>query len=347
MRITRLRVDGVRNLNAVDISPAAGVNVFYGENGAGKTSLLESLHVLATGRSFRGRKSPFVNRHGGVANIFAQISHRHGDIGLGFERARTGWRARSNGVGIASLSELAHQITVVVFHPGLHALVEGSPSVRRRFLDYGVFHVEPSFLDHWRGYARALKQRNAALKIGQDAAAWEAEMVRWSVGLSAARERYVDQLQAAFDSVLSLLSLSVVGIELGLRPGLVGAQLADRLASQRAQDRAAGYARNGPHRADLLFVDSDGTVAGRLSRGQQKLVSLAVILSQAKVLNEVLGESPIVALDDLASELDAVHLESSISMLRDLGAQMFVSGTSMLAGADRVFHVERGRIGLG
>lgn len=344
MQVNRLRIDGVRNLHAVDIEPATGLNMIVGPNGAGKTSILEALYALSTGRSFRGGRAPFVNHAAGVATIFSEIERGRQSHRLGLERRGSGWQARVDGEPVKTLGELAQQLAVLVFHPGLHALVEGSSGVRRKFLDFGVFHVEQNFLGHWRTYARALKQRNAGLKQNGPTEGWESAMAQAAIPLTEARYEYVDELHPAFSAILGRLSLDLIGIELSLKRGWGDGDLAARLAQQRQHDQTTGITRAGPHRADLEFRDALGVVAGRLSRGQQKLVALALVLAQARVMRNRLGEAPIVALDDLASELDSTHRELALGLLRDMDAQIWVSGTDEVDTQAKVFHVEHGRV---
>lgn len=344
MRVKRLTVDGVRNLRGVDIHPSAGLNLVLGPNGAGKTSVLEALYALSTGRSFRGGKAPFVDRASNHATIFAELEREGTGHRLGLERRGTQWQGRADGEAIKSLGDLAQQLAVLVFHPGLHALVEGSPSVRRKFLDFGVFHVEHTFLSHWRQYARAMKQRNAALKQSAPVDGWEQAMVSAAGPLTVARQSYVDELLPAFKAALAKLSLALDGIELELKRGWADGDLADKLFEQRGHDRTTATTRSGPHRADLAFRDETGNVVGRLSRGQQKIVALALVLAQAQVMHQRLGESPIIALDDLASELDEKHRQLTLSLLADLDAQIWVTGTDRIEIDAKVFHVEHGQI---
>ncbi len=331
----------------MDLEPTS-LNFIVGPNGAGKTSLLEALYALSTGRSFRGSRSPFINRSSGVVQIYAEVERQGQRHRLGLGRRGKEWEVRVDGERANSLGRLARLLAVLVFHPGLHALVEGSPSVRRRFLDFGVFHVEPTFVDHWRQYSRALKQRNAALRAGDPAEPWEAAMVGAAEPLTIARQQYVDDLYPEFQGALRALSLSMDHLEFSLRVGWTG-DLLSRLGAQREADRGSGLTRSGPHRADLTFTDEDGTVSGRLSRGQQKLVALALVLAQAKLLSQRLGGPPILALDDLPSELDAGHVASTMDFLTSLKAQIWITATEM----DRlsvengsVFHVEHGDVRL-
>jgi DNA replication and repair protein RecF len=167
MLVTRLTVSGLRRFDCISIDPAPGLNVITGDNGAGKTSLLEALHLMAYGRSFRGRVRDGLVRTGAEAvEVFvewqegAEARHRR----AGLRHTGQAWVGRLDGQHVSQLGELCAALAVVSFEPGSHALVTGGGEPRRRFVDWGLFHVEPGFLPLWRRYARALKQRNALLK---------------------------------------------------------------------------------------------------------------------------------------------------------------------------------------
>ncbi|MGH8074570.1 MAG: DNA replication/repair protein RecF, partial [Lysobacter sp.] len=196
MQVTRLDIRHLRRFEQVQLSPAPGLNVLVGDNGAGKTSVLEALHLMAYGRSFRGRVGDGLVRHGAPAlEVFVEWRERSasgsptlspvgqaptGDGALrtrkaGLRHAGRDWEGRLDGSRVAQLGELCAALAVVTFEPGSHALVSGPGEVRRRYLDWGLFHVEPGFLPVWRRYSRALKQRNALLK----ARASEAQLDAW------------------------------------------------------------------------------------------------------------------------------------------------------------------------
>lgn len=207
MQVIRLTAAGLRRFESVTIEPAAGLNLITGDNGAGKTSLLEALHLMAYGRSFRGRVRDGLVRTGSDAvEIFVEWREgpdaRHRRAGL----RHTGqtWVGRLDGENVAQLGELCAALAVVSFEPGSHALVTGGGEPRRRFVDWGLFHVEPDFLPLWRRYARALKQRNALLKSGaggQQLDAWDHELAEAGEPLTRHRRQYLEQLQVRLSAV--------------------------------------------------------------------------------------------------------------------------------------------------
>ncbi len=354
MRVCKLSVDGVRNLVDVVVEPGPALNLFVGPNGAGKTSLLEALHCLGHGRSFRrGGRHEYLSRQARRALIVAELETASGRHRLGLERRPADWQARLDGRELGSLGELAQCLAVAVFHPGLHELIEGAPEERRRFLDFGVFHVEPSFFPVWQTYRRALRQRNAALRTGAPAAGvrvWDEALADAGEQLTLLRARHVAALAGSFERMLARVApeLGAIGVALS-RGWTEGKALMEALADHLASDREQRFTRCGPHRADLKLAGPDGRVAGRLSRGQQKLVALALLLAQTETLRTSSGLRPVIGLDDLPSELDRAHPQQVISILLDQGSQLWVTGTEApqirsVPEDTRMFHVEHGRI---
>ena len=357
MILTRLQVRQVRCLAAVDLEPAPGLNVIVGPNGAGKSSLVEAVHLLGYGRSFRGRVGDGLIRSGQPhLEVYAEwragsgVSHR-----AGLRHAGGRWEARLDGAPVPSLAELCAQVAVITFEPGSHDLIGGGAEHRRRYLDWGLFHVEPDFLPVWRRYSRALKQRNALLKAGPTLSSlepWDLELAEAGERLTRLREHYLAGLEAPIEAEAAAFLPELGHARLSFRPGWKREDLtlADALLLARDRDRALGYTSVGPHRADgrLDYAGLPGREA--LSRGQEKLTALACILGQARDLAHRQAEWPLVCLDDLASELDQAHQGQVLASLLASGAQVLITGTELptsveQAGQDyRLFHVEHGQL---
>ena len=365
MRVTRLQARQFRRFDDVQIEPGPGLNLITGDNGAGKTSLLEALHLMAYGRSFRARVRDGLIRDGQSAlEVFVEWEERHLPNATnapaetrrrraGLRHAGSDWSGRLDGRDVEQLGDLCAALAVVTFEPGSHALITGSAEYRRRYLDWGLFHVEHDFLVAWRRYARALKQRNALLKRRGNAAeldVWEREMADAGERVTRHRETYLAELQPHVASLLEVWAPALGHVELGYQPGWrrETVPLADALLLSRDRDLQAGYTSAGPHRADWR-IDFSG-IPGRaaLSRGQAKIAALAAILGQGEHQAGQRGQWPVVALDDLASELDRAHQGRVLDRLAGWGAQVFMTGTDTPPGlVDRglepvVFHVEHG-----
>lgn len=356
MWLQSLRIRGLRCLADVTIPLQPGVSIFAGPNGAGKTSVLEAAFLLSHARSFRsGAKDALLQRGAESLSTFAELQHLDGRvrrIGLGRQGAR--WDARMDGESV-SLGELVGECAVVCFEPGSHALIAGGAEERRRYLDWGVFHVEHEFIGAWRRYQRALKQRNSLLRSPNTVSEslflpWETELDATATLIDRFRALYLEALRPHIAEATAGLLPELGAVEIRYRRGWADdATLGEVLASQRGRDLARGHTTAGSHRADWSIAFEQAPQREHLSRGQEKLTALGCVLAQAALYAERRGERPIVCLDDLASELDKPHQAAVVEQLRSAGAQVLVTGTevpeALQGGPAQVFHVEQGHIG--
>ena len=356
MQLTRLDVRRLRCLEQVEFRPAPGLNLITGGNGAGKTSLIEAVHLLGYGRSFRGRVRDGLIRSGSPnLELYAEWLDGQGrPRRAGLRHSGGDWEARLDGAPSPSLTELCAELAVVTFEPGSHELIAGGAEHRRRFLDWALFHVEPGFLPVWRRYARALKQRNTLLKRGPAAPAlapWDRELAEAGETLSTLRADYLARLEPVLAATAGEFLPELGAAGLRFLPGWrrEESSLEDALLLGRERDLALGYTSQGPHRADWR-VDYLG-LPGReaLSRGQEKLTALACVLAQARAFAAERGEWPLVCLDDLGSELDRPHQHQALVSVLASGAQVLLTATETPAlppGVEAAarFHVERGQL---
>lgn len=347
MALTRLTVTGLRCFENAALEPAPGLNLVTGPNASGKTSLLEAIFLLGRGRSFRTARREAMIREGAER---LQVVGRLGDARvLGMEVTRGGWTARLAGESVTQLAQLAGVLPVQLMDPEVHRLVQEGPGERRRYLDWATFHVKPGFLDVWRKYQRALRQRNAALKARRGLATIEV----WEQAL-AENGHLLDQLRretvAELAEPVNQAAQHLLGAELRLeyRSGQAADQdLAEALAVHRERDLRAGMTQVGPHRADLSLTLDDHRARGWVSRGQQKLVAAAMVLGQARLLAPRWGGRGILLVDDPAAELDRERCEKLLALISQLPFQVFITALDSqgLPGleAARTFHVEQGR----
>jgi len=353
VRLSELRIENLRVVSESTLVLPAGWSVFVGPNGAGKTSLLEAVFLLSHGRSFRSASRDTLSRVGGRGfSVFGRIERADGiSHRLGLARNNNRLEARVDGADV-TLGALVQACAVVCFEPGSHELINGAADGRRRYLDWGVFHVEHEFLDDWRRYQRALRQRNVLLREGaadQELDPWEAEMAASGERLSRYRADYVEQLRPILQEILGTFLGELGEPVLVFEPGWSGPQaLSAALRDGRSRDRDRGHTGRGPHRADWSVGFARAPRREHLSRGQEKLCALAFVLAQARLHAVRCGEWPILCFDDLASELDRAHLAVVLEVARNSGAQVLMTGTEVpaaLAGAGcdaTVFHVEHG-----
>lgn len=356
MYLTRLKVQAFRNFNKLDIEPGQHFNFIYGDNGSGKTSILEAIHFLSLGRSFR---SHLVNRiiqyHSPALTVFGTVFSPTADnhFNIGIEKGREGkLRLRIANETAHSASQLAKLLPLQLLNPDSYSLLTEGPRPRREFLDWGVFHVEPLFFDVWQRFQKALAQRNAALQQNvpfRQVKVWDMELVPAAIELSRLREGYFQHLVPMVRQVLAGL-IAIADFSIDYKPGWdVNEALELILESSYLRDKALGYTQYGPQRADIIFKVSNVPAQDSLSRGEQKLLVCALRLAQGILLRELTGKICIYLLDDLAAELDPHHRECVINALAGLNAQVFITAVERKISdllknySCKMFHVEHGK----
>jgi DNA replication and repair protein RecF len=269
-------------------------------------------------------------------------------VRLGFEVSRAGTTARVAGRPAETLAELSRVFAVQVIEPGIHRLVEEGGYRRRRWLDWAVFHVEPQFIDTWVRYTRALKQRNAALKSdSSQAGIWDPELSRLGELIAESRRTFLERLQPYWREAVA--ALSGLDVELHyLRGWNLEQSLEEALVASRARDELRQLTHSGPHRADVAVRLHGRPAREVLSRGQQKLVAVAMTLAQLRLLQDQTQTTPTLLLDDPGAELDGERLERFIGEVLKLRCQLVVtslhSESRLFGTPDRTFRVVQGRV---
>ncbi len=361
MYLARLDIHDVRNIASAQLRFPPGPTLLVGDNGSGKTSVLEAVWLLGTGRSFRSnRVAPMIRYGAQAATVFGEVVVAGGhSTSIGVTRERSGgMEIKVGGEAARASSALAAVLPVQLINPDSVELVIGPPARRRRFLDWGTFHVEPSFLATWKSFRRGLEQRNALLRRSVSAAphefdAWEARLGEDAERLNGLRSQHVDALQPVVADVLRELG-GPDEIEIRYTAGWDRTQgaLSDLLASQRDADREQGYTRAGPQRADLRLTVGGRSAAEVLSRGQQKILACALLLAQGRRLASATAKQGIYLVDDLPAELDREHRELLGRALATMPAQVLVTAVQhdlVISGLQTatelmMFHVEQGRV---
>lgn len=349
MPLAELRVENLRCIESAALDLAPELNLIAGANGAGKTSVLEAIFLLGRGRSFRTRNTERLIRHGqSRLTVFGRTDDAPAQVAGVEVAADGGTRARINGANAESLLELSAVLPVQAIDPEIHKLVDQGPERRRRWLDWLVFHVEPSFGIHWARYNRALKQRNAALRSGiSHIDGWDAELIKNGEAMATARSAAMERLTPRLTQMFERFG----GLEVtaSLSQGwAAGTPLSDSLKTHIDRDRVRGTTTMGPHRADVVLRRHQRTARETLSRGQQKLTAVAMIVSQLQLLQEEVGLKAVLLLDDPAAELDTQNLQRLFAELTALRCQMIATSltpeTALFQAPKATFHVEQGRV---
>lgn len=351
MRIEWLQVRNVRNLSNLRIEPGPQLNIISGPNGSGKTALLEAIHFLGRCRSFRTTGINRVIRYQ-QKELVVSAGLRLPDqsqVVTGVQRTRTALDIRYNNRTVRKVSEQAAQIPVITVTPDSHRLISGSPVHRRRWLDWAMFHVKPDYIDTWRDYHKALKNRNNLLRKNsiEQLGVWEQEMGRAAEKINGQRNAFISELAAEMAGVAQLLEIPLATLEYD--PGWQqGVDLDQLLLRSRKGDQDRGGTRYGVHRSDIAIREGGRDIGLIYSRGQIKLSIIVLALAQDSVFRHRTGQGPIILVDDLPAELDVASQRRVIEALALRGGQVFITTTGKIPKhrhkQQTMFHVEHGHI---
>jgi DNA replication and repair protein RecF len=358
--LTRLMIQNLRNLQAVDIYPSEQVNLFSGLNGSGKTSILEAISILGLGRSFRTHKhKPLIRYEQSSYTLFGQVKNGAAQIPLGVNRQLNGEVSfKAHGSVVSSAAALAGYLPLQIFNADSFQLLDGSPKERRQFIDWLVFHVEPNFFQVWKDHQLCLKHRNSLLRRDRidsfELESWDQELIGFTERLTDFRKSSLDGFNKTF-AELSQEFLGLEGLQLSFYQGWdKGLSYAQALAGAYEGDRNQGFTRLGGHRADLKITLNGLDAADVLSRGQQKLLVTALKIAQGLLFSQLTERKCIYLIDDLPAELDKDHRALLVHWLDTMKTQVFITGVdqhSLIEAWEKttnvnikLFHVEQGRV---
>lgn len=364
MSLTHLQINRVRNLKQVKLQDLARVNVFFGRNGSGKTSVLEAIHLLGMARSFRGNSVKSLITHGEASCVAFGIADSAGAnnsrVSLGVQRGAAGEALiKVAGSPIKSVAGLVEYLPLQVINADSFELLTGAPGARRQYLDWGVFHVEHRFLEQWQRFQRCIKQRNKLLRHGkirqQELTVWTKDLASSGAAVGEYRKAYFHQLLPRFrDIVAQLVPGLVGGIELRYQQGWdKHSSYESALEASASADIEQGYTHVGPQRADIKVMIDGRLAAETLSRGQQKLVVCGLKLAQGQLMSEQGKGRCTYLVDDLPSELDLEHSRQVCELLASMEAQVFITCVDQADIASvwpddkaeiAMFHVEHGAV---
>lgn len=348
MPVSRLALTDFRSYASTLIEPGPGFVLLFGENGAGKTNLLEAVSLLAPGRGLRGAPLSEMARQGGSGSFAVAARLGETDIGTGTQASAPERRqVRINGAP-AAVNSLSERLSVLWLTPAMDRLFAGSTGDRRRFLDRLVLALEPGHAHHSTRYDAAMRARNKLLsEDGWDEtwlASLEAAMAEHGTEIAAARQRTVVALEQALadapEDQFARASIALVGWD--------GGDLSNVLRATRQRDSAAGRAVEGPHRQDLAVSHrAKNMPAAQSSTGEQKALLLGLVLAHAELVAERRGEAPVLLLDEVAAHLDPSRRAALFARLEGRG-QVWMTATEAALfdgiGEASRFHVRSGSV---
>jgi len=353
--IEELTGRSIRNLKDFTIKTSPTLNVFYGPNASGKTSVLESIYLLSRLKSFRSKRiSDVITKKSDKLSVFAKGKTENSNFSVGVEKGRGVTQIKFNGDPVKTASEQVKNLPVYVLTPNYQQLFTGSPKERRHWLDWSLFHVEQSYLEAWKNYHKALRHRNMLLKGSRgfnssEIEGWERQIEKEATEIDAMRDKYLRDLGVKLNNK-HLPAVLSEGAEINYaNNNYCKTGLREALKKNRKMDAMRGFTTAGPHRTDISFNYQGLGVGKHLSRGQTKLFAAALISTQLEKLKDT-GGTPIMLVDDLYAELDKTSSEKTLDLLLANDTQTFVSSIAAPSKKEReknniaMFHVERGNI---
>ncbi|CEK09130.1 DNA replication/repair protein RecF [Legionella hackeliae] len=331
MSLAQLQLYNLRNIQSARLDLHSRINFFTGENGSGKTSVLEAIYLLGSGHSFRTREIlPLISHGEESLTVFARTFDEQS---ISIQKSvHSPTQVRINKHVCQSSSELAHFLPCQVFYQDIFQIIDAGPSVRRSVMDWGLFHVKQNYHSLWKDYKRALKQRNVLLKQRAHPrmlTPWNLIISDLATKLDEARGEYFLLLCPEFEKTLRQLTTLDFSLQYykGWDKREAGKSLVTILEENYEKDIARQFTQYGAHKADLFLTSDEFSAKQYLSRGQQKILLFALKLSQAKLMSK-----PCLYLcDDLTSEFDKYHIERLLNLFMEIEGQFFITSTSSLS----------------
>ncbi len=355
MILQKLDIYNVRNIQRACIFPSPAINFIYGNNASGKSSLLEAVFILGRAKSFRSPSlSSVINFDDNnflVSGKCAENDHIFFQLGISADSKNT--KIRMDGLPVKRRADLAYTFPLQLIHPKSYKLLDAGSQVRREFIDWGVFNLHNEFLPHWRNFKKSLSQRNAILKkkLVNQIDVWNQELVEYGTIVAQYRKQYLSVFQPEFNRIVhQFMDIGQINLK------AVNGWSSERdyhqvLCDDIDKDLRYGYTHSGPHRGDFQLLVNNKLAKSFVSRGQLKLLVLALKLAQVNLLYRETNKITCILIDDLASELDYQNKRKLLRFLADMNVQIFMTATALEEFGDithieeyKLFHVEHGKI---
>lgn len=368
MRIKRLKVENFRNLEKLDIEFSDGVNIIYGNNAQGKTNIIEAIYIFSFGKSFRANKDIELlkfDKEYFLSNIEIMKKDREFEMDFGFDKISNKKMIKVNGVIQKKISDIIGKLNVVVFKPEDIKIVTDAPSVRRKYIDYLISSISKGYLENITKYKKVLEERNNLLKE-----------IKIKLKGNRVLEKNDEDFLDVYDKLLSKLNCEIYnerkrvieklnnyiyGIHLKLTENYINNEklhikyvsnveediqkMYNNLIKSRLNDINKGYTSFGIHRDDYIISINSLDVSIYGSQGQKKSSIISLKLSELKVIEEVIGEKPVLLLDDYMSELDERRRLKFLDIIEDI--QIIITTTHKISidGKENTyFYVDNGKI---
>lgn len=325
--ITAITIHQFRNIVSAQLKTAP-INIISGDNGSGKSSLLEALYYLSHLKSFRTSKPQRLIHHDYDHFILnSTISLDKDTHNIGLQRTSSHNQTLKLNGETTKAQDIAYHLPMQFIDTQCHQYFTGGPEKRRQYLNWGLFHMKHSFLSTWKACTNLLKQRNAALKLRQlnELDCWDHQWIPLCESIHEMRENYIEDLNPIFIRLIKeLLNTEYPQVELRYQAGWNSDKpLALLLQERQYKDAEIGYTQLGPHRADLQMFINKRPAQDYLSQGQMKLSAYALKIAQSILQKESIGKSPIFLIDDIQAELDSSKQDRIIQLISDLHNQCF------------------------
>ncbi len=357
MQIKEVSLQQFRNLSKLHITPAAGINVFYGDNAQGKTNFLEALYFCALGRSLRGKnEQQLIAFDAQESHIRMEVTRKNRSDRIDVHLKREEKKGIAvNGLPVKKMGDLFGTLYAVIFSPEDLSLVKDGPAERRRFLDMELCQISHVYYYDLQQYCRILKQRNHLLKeirqkprLADTLSVWDTQLIAYGKKIMTARTKFLTRL----DDIASKKQKDLTGgkdcLKTEYKPNCEQIHFAERLEKSLERDILTGSTQIGPHKDDISFFVNGKDVKQFGSQGQQRTTVLSARLAEIELIQEETGEKPVLLLDDVLSELDESRQQYLMQSIEGLQAFLTCTGIEDAVKGylqkENLFFVQNGQI---